>query len=375
MLKFFSVIEDPRSHINKKHELPEIIILIVLGVIGGCDSWVEIELFGKTKLDFLRTFLSLKNGIPSHDTIGRVISLIDPKVIQEQFIKWVLRNKSNPEFQHIAIDGKTLRATSSTHGKFDNYGVVSAYSSDAGLCLGYEKGNLKEEKANFESLINLLNLNKVIVTMDANGLTASILNAIVDKKGDFIVAVKSPNGVLKNYVKQSTSKEDVEIFEEEERKSHGRIEKRTCIVGSFTKSFNDNLNDKRIQERRVGIYPKFNSCMKVISERSCNGIKSVEERFFISSLKAPSAKFSCELIRSHWSVENSLHWALDVTFNEDRCTVKDKKAAYNFAALRRFVLNLFQKETTRKISIRGKRKMASWDDNYLLKVASGASFE
>ncbi len=372
-LEYLSVIPDTRSSINKKHNLVEIIVLAVFGVISGCDSWAEIERYGIEKEKWFKGFLKLENGVPSHDTFTRVMGIIDPVALQNIFKDWILKLLKNPKIKHMALDGKILRGTSSSHKKFDHDGIVSAFSSDQGICVGHVEGNLKDEKKAFQNLIEILDIKKTVITIDANGLTAKIMNSIRDNKGDFIIAVKDPNKSMQNHIRYYTSKDDVKTFEENETKGHGRIEKRICTVANLPASFNTNLKKKRKSEHREGVYPLLNSCMKINSERTLKGKKSLETRLYISSLKKPEAKRCSELIRSHWEVENKLHWNLDVTFKEDNCTVKNKKASTNFSSLRRHVLNLFRIEKTEASSIRIKRKLASWNGDYALKVALGAS--
>ena len=278
MVGYFSIIPDPRKDINKKHNLADILVLVVLGILSGCDSYVEIEEFGEEREDLLKRFLSLPNGIPSHDTLSRVLSLVDPEIIQQVFIEWCREALGGKKAKHIAIDGKTFNATSSEHKKFSHLGMVSAYSSDQGICLGAQESKLKNEKENFKKLIKLLDLRGAVVTIDAGGLTASILSLIREKKGHFLVAVKAPNTSLINQMRLELSNKESDIYIEEEKTSHGRKEQRVCELVNLSKGFNDRIKKNRIKERREGDYPQLKSAVRITSRRVYKGRESITER-------------------------------------------------------------------------------------------------
>lgn len=370
MVEFFSIIPDPRRPINLKHELSDILVLSIVGILAGCDSCYEIERFGEQKEKWLKKFLKLENGIPSHDTIGRVMSLIDPEMVQVFLQSWAQENLSS-QVKHVAIDGKTFNGSSSEAKKFSHLGMVSAYSSDQGLCLGYEEAGLKNEKKGFEQLIRNLDLKGTVVTMDSNGLTSKILLSLKDKKANFIVAVKDQYAALKRQIIEEIENGDQDIYEEKEVKSHGRREKRVCVMVKLGKKFNDKIKLQRKKESKRGDYPEFKSCMKIISSREVKGKRTVEERYYISDTAKLSSKRSCQLIRSHWEVENKLHWCLDVAFREDNSTIKDRRLAKNFGGLRRFALNLFRLDKSRKGGPKVKRQIAGWNHDYLYTVLEG----
>ena len=373
MVEYFSIIPDPRKDINKKHKLTDILVLVVLGILSGCDSYVEIEEFGKERGDLLKRFLTLPNGIPSHDTLSRVLGLVNAEVIQSVFIEWCRKELGTKKVKHIAIDGKTFNGTSSEQGKFSHLGMVSAYSTDQGICLGAQGSSLKNEKENFKNLIGTLDLRGAVVTMDAGGLTASILSLIREKRGHFMVALKSPHTSLINQLNLEFKNKGNDIYIEEEKTSHGRKEQRICEVVSLSKVFNERIKKNRRKEYKKGDYPEFKKGVRITSRRVYKGKESITERYYISSVLRGSAKRFCDLIRSHWQVENNLHWSLDVTFNEDKWTVKN--SATNLGILRRFALNLLKKDKTKKSSMRVKRKLMGWSEEYFLQVLTQVANE
>lgn len=368
MLEAFSLITDPRKNINKKYSIEQIVILTVFAVTAGCDSWVEVESYGKTKLKWLNKITPFKNGIPSHDTISRVFTLIDPLELQKLFEQWG-QKKFKKKPKHIAIDGKSLKATSAEASTFSYLALISAWASEEGVCFGQVLSNLKYEKKAFQDLIASLDLKGVTVTMDANGLTSKILNTVKERKGDFLVALKKPQLALRKQVEHEFLKReaDIKIFEKYE-KDHGREEGRRVQVLDIGRKFNQSTKIKRERTQQEP-FPEFKSCIRVLSIRKRIGTDKdfkEEARYYISSRKL-RAQEAFKLVRSHWSIENNLHWNLDVNFNEDRCTVKEKRSALNFSILRRFCLSILKSDKS-KNSIRVRRKIACWDDDYLLKV-------
>jgi len=370
MIESIAVIHDPRKNINLKYSIQEIVVLSVFAVVAGCDSWVEIEDFGHEKLDWLNKIINFKNGVPSHDTISRVFTLIAPTDLQKLFCMWGQKKfKKNPK--HIAIDGKALKATSGEKGKFSYLAVISAWASEEGVCLGEVLSTLNHEKKAFRDVIENLNLKDTTVTMDANGLVASTLHSIKKQKGDFLVALKEPQLALKKQVfKEFEERPDETKVYEETSKGHGRLEYRGVEVLDLKKEFNEATKAKRKKCYEAQM-PEFNSCIRVLSKRMIKGKPpSQEVRYYLSSRKNLSAEEAFKLVRSHWSIENNLHWSLDVTFNEDRCTVKDRRSALNFSSLRRFSLSILKSDKSKK-SIRLRRKSAGWSEDYLLKVVKG----
>jgi predicted transposase YbfD/YdcC len=362
----FGGIEDPRIDRTKRHKLLEIIILAICGAICGADDWVAMEKFGKAKLGWFRSFLELAHGIPSHDTFGRVFGALDPEEFQRCFISWVEALSELLRGQVIAVDGKALRRSyDNADGKAAIY-MVSAWAEQNHMVLGQLK---VEEKSNeitaIPKLLRLLDLRGCIVTADAMGCQKEIAEVIVERQGAYVLAVKGNQGGLHQDV--------VSLFQEAERvgyrslvhdhcrqinKGHGRIETRECwtISDPF---YLDYLKDLRWKDLRCII--------KVSAERRVGEERETQTRYYISSL-AGNAKQVLRAVRGHWSIENSLHWVLDVAFNEDQSRVRKGNAAANLATLRQIALNLLSLEDTAHCGIHNKRLMAAWDEQYLLKV-------
>lgn len=371
MVDHFSIINDPRIDRCKKHNLLDILVIAVCGVISSCETWVDIEEYGSTKVNWFKSFLELPNGIPSHDTFGRVFSLLDSQELQKAFYKWARTAFEDVESEVIALDAKMVNAS---HGASNNkrsiFGMVNAYATKAGISLAqmrtdYEK---KDEKQGFRDLIDLLYLKGTIVTIDAGGCHANIANKIIDKEGDYFLALKRNQKSLLIQIQNLLKREDYEkdFFQEEQSKSHGRIEKRTCVAVNLSDHILQSL-EKKCHQRKTPMWKGLRSACKITAQRTLNGEQSIQERYYLFSREADAKKMS-ELARGHWGIENRLHWVLDMAFDEDHCRTRRGYGGENFAVLRQIALNLLKSEKTSKRSIKGKRLKSGWDDNYLKKV-------
>jgi len=355
----FVTITDPRQAAKVEHDLVELLVVAVNGVLVGADTFVEIELWAKERLDWLRGYLRLENGIPSHDTFGRLFGLIDPDEFEAAFRRWVgeILPALGPDTV-VAIDGKTSRRS----GKVDAtpLHLVSAFAAGVGLVLGQrattEKSN---EKTAIPELLATLALEGCIVTIDAMGTQASIAQAIRDRGADYILAVKDNQPTLADsmrdfYVRfkavpQPTPHTVVETIE----KDHGRIETRRCFAF-------DQLDCLAKPEQ----WPDLKSFAVIESERCINGKTSFEQRFYISSLPADAGRLA-NAIRAHWAVENSLHWCMDVTFADDQMRARSGHAAHNLAVLKHITLNLIRLDPIkRKGGIKARRLIAATSDLY-----------
>jgi predicted transposase YbfD/YdcC len=363
----FEDIDDPRVERTKKHKLFDIIVLSICAVIANADTFVEIERYGKAKYDWLKTFLELPHGIPSHDTIGRVFSLLDPQLFYERFQQWISEIVELVNGEIIAIDGKTVRRSFDNVKGTSAIHLVSAWARENRICIGQKKVDDKSNEIRaIPELIEELCIKDCIITIDAMGTQKEIAQRIIAAEADYVLALKGNQGVLQ---------EDVQLFFEDAAErafqdiphdytktvtnDHGRIEVREYWITSAI-GWLSNKHD----------WKKLTSIGMVKSVRSEQTRETEEIRFFITSLPPDAAVFA-DAVRGHWSVENSLHWVLDIAFKEDDIRARDRYAAENLSILRKIALNLIKQEKSRKIGVSAKRKNAAWDNAYLMKILSG----
>jgi len=336
--------------------LLDIIILSILAVLSGAESYDSIELFGKENLAFLKQFLELKNGIPSHDTINRLFAALNPSQFERCFISWAQSLKDEGTLEKvIAIDGKTARGSKDSFHHRSPLHSVHAWSVEHGICLGQLAC---EEKTNeitmIPKMLDLLNIKGNIITIDAMGTQTAIARKIIESGGDYILAVKGNQGSLEDEVHATCNRYAAVSDSCEVDKGHGRIETRRCEV--FEKGLIVDADR----------WEKLSTIIKITSVREFfSGKTETQERFYISSLKADN-DFN-RYIRSHWEVENRLHWVLDMTFREDEQRKRTKHAAANFAIVRKIGLNLLKKDTGKE-SLRTKRLKAAWNKDFLISL-------
>jgi predicted transposase YbfD/YdcC len=357
-LQFFSELNDPRVERTKAHSLEDIIVIAILSVLCGADTWNDMEEFGHAKESWLRSFLKLCGGIPSHDTFNRVFSLLDPKQFQECFIQWTKSVASLTQREVISIDGKTICGSRDKNKKSIVH-MVSAWAGVNNIVLGQVKVDDKSNEITaIPELLNLLIIKGCIVTIDAMGCQKDIASTIISGEADYILALKGNQGNLLEQTEDSFRFIKAQSVSEETDVGHGRVESRTCSV----------INDLSMIEQKEQ-WEKLQSLVRIEAERyiKSTGKTEHETRYYISSLPADASLLN-KSIRSHWGVENSLHWVLDVAFNEDNSRERDGYAAQKFSALSRIALNLLKNETTAKCGIKGKRLKAGWDNTYLEKL-------
>lgn len=366
----FSKVSDPRGP-NIAHQLFDIIAIAILATICGADGWVEIEQFGRQKLDWLKQYLSLGNGIPSHDTFGRVFSQIDPEEFQASFAEWVAALQQVTQGQVIGIDGKQMRGSHDRYQGQRAIYMVSAWAEQNHLVLGQrqvaEKSN---EITAIPELLRLLEVKGCIVTVDALGTQTKIAQQIIQSEGDYLLAVKHNQGqlyhdleLLFTYDQQQNFADAPYDYHKEVKKGHGRIDVRECWATSDPEYL--------ASVRQAKKWTNLQSIVMLVRKRIINGVETVKTRYYISSLQ-PNAKQILQATRQHWSIENSLHWVLDIAFNEDRSRVRKDHAPANLAVLRHMAVNLLKQETSAKGGIKAKRLQAGWNQDYLLKVLSGS---
>ena len=366
----FGKVRDPRKDRTKEHKLIDIIAIAICAVICGAEGWVDVAVFGNSKLAWLKTFLDLPNGIPSHDTFGRVFSMIDGQEFQLAFYEWVCAVNDLIHGQIVNIDGKCLRGSEDRGlGKRGIY-MVSAWAAENELVLGQRKVDEKSNEITaIPELLKMLALEGCIVTIDAMGTQTEIAQTIIDGQADYVLSVKE---------NQKHLWEDISmLFEVDQQlnfkyasldsyqvtnKDHGRIEIRECwstANPAYLKLIRD-----------WGNWAGLHSIAMVICTRIIDGKETQEVRFYISSLPS-DAKRLLHVIRQHWAIENELHWVLDVALNEDHSRVRKDQAPENLAVLRHIALNLLKQEKSAKVGIHAKQLKAALNQDYLLKVLAG----
>jgi predicted transposase YbfD/YdcC len=361
-LNHFRDLPDPRQAWKVLYPLEEILLLCLLAVLAGAETFVDIARFGQKKLDLLRRFRPFRDGTPSHDHLGDIFATLDAEKFQRCFVAWVAA-LTGTSADVIAIDGKTLRRSYQKKGAKAPIHMISAFAARQRLVLGQIKvADKSNEIVAIPKLLDLLVIEGAIVTIDAIGCQRDIAKKIVDKKADYVLALKG---------NQSSLREDVEVFVAEQKANgfkdtkvtrhetvdgdHGRIETRTYTA----------IHDVDwLQERHD--WPGLQGVLVVESKREIDGKIEQETRFYITSLVWLAAQLG-PVVRAHWAVENSLHWVMDMIFRDDECRVRTDHAPANFTTLKHMAHNLIRKAPG-KDSLRLRRKVAAWDDEFLVSL-------
>lgn len=370
LITFFLDLPDPRIDRTRSHKLVDILVIGICTLVCGGESFNDMEEFGNAKYDWLKTFLELPNGIPSHDTFNRVFAALDPKRFLECFLRWTQSLRTAVSGEIVALDGKALRRALN-QGQALPY-VVSAWAVSNGLVLGQLKvADKSNEITAVPELLRALELKGCIVTLDAMGCQKKIAKQVIDSHADYVLALKgnheTVHAEVKSYLDDAIRAQAADraagrpgapelVWSETVEKDHGRFEIRRYWQSEDIDWFADLKKWKGL--RSVGV---------VESVREVKGESSTERRYYLSSLKSDIALFS-KAVRGHWGVENQLHWQMDVSFAEDQSRARTRHAAENLATLRRLALNLLKRDTTKKRGIRGKQKIASWHHPYLLHI-------
>jgi predicted transposase YbfD/YdcC len=361
----FNDIEDIRIERGKKHKLIDIITISICAVVCGADGWIDIEMYGIARKKWLEKFLELPNGIPSHDTFARVFSQISPDEFNKSFLSWIKGISKITEGEIIAFDGKQSRNSGDEKNGKDVINTVSAWAVSNRLVLGQKKVEGKSNEITaLPALIKVLDLAGCIVTIDAMGCQREIVSKIAEKDADYIIAVKKNQPTLYEQIERlfkqaiKTQGKDLNMSSFSSREmNRGREEIRNYLM----------ITDVTERINPLQKWEKLTSIGMVESVRVVNGKTSIETRYFISSLENNAQKLA-EGIRGHWSIENSLHWVLDVAFDEDNSRIRKDNAPANFAVLRHIAVNIIGQNKSRKLSVRSKRFLATLDEEYSIEL-------
>jgi len=364
LLEYFADLPDPRIDRCKEHALIDMIAIAILATICGAEHFTEMETFGQAKHDWLKTFLELKNGIPSHDTFARVFARIKPAVFQERFARWVQAVRTATDDEVIGIDGKTARRSHNKGAGIGPLHLVSAWASRNRLVLGQIKVDEKSNEITaVPELLRLLDLKGCIVTVDALNTQKEIAGEIREQGADYVLALKGNHptlhteveGIFEAVREDDNADDSISTLETVET-NHGRTETRRCwsvAAPDWVTGFSE--------------WRDLQSLILIESTREIKEQGTTELRYYLSSLPA-DAERAAKAVRQHWGVENSLHWVLDVAFHEDDSRVRIGHAPENLALVRKITHNLLQQEKTFKRGVKTKRFLAALDEDYLLKI-------
>lgn len=367
LVEAFADLPDPRVIGRCDHELLDIVVLALCAVMSGAEGWDDIEDWGVERQAWLQQYLKLRNGIPGHDTIRRVFEALSPAALESRFVDWVQGVCGAVDGRVIAIDGKALRGSRSVARGTGALHLVSAYAAEMGLSLGQQPCEAKSNEIEaIKDLLPVLALEGAVVTIDAIGCQTAIASQIVEGGGDYVLAVKDNQPTLATALREFFAclnqpgypRRPCDIHETVD-KGHGRFETRRCTAVDDLAW----LDAIELRER----WPNLRSVARIESQRETRGQVQTDTRYVISSLPADAQRI-LYVARTHWAIENGLHWCLDVTFNEDASQIRLRNAALNFSFLRRLAINLFRTDSSRALSLPKKRKAAAWNPDYLAQV-------
>lgn len=365
LLRAFAQLKDPRMNRTKKHSLENILMIAISAILCGADGWVQVEEHGDAGKEWFESFLDMPNGIPSHDTFGRVFAMLDPVAFEACFMNWISELAKTPAGRGIAIDGKTIRRSLDSANEKSPIHMVSAWCSVNKMVLAQLATDDKSNEITaIPQLLAMLDVKDAVVTIDAIGCQKKIAQQIVDQGGHYVLQLKGNQGSL--------HQDTVEMFDNcltddchgiaystarTTDKGHGRLEQRKLWATSDVNWFAERSKWKNLH-----------SLIRVESKRTMNGKTSCEYRYYISDLPANDARGLLNYIRNHWGVENGLHWCLDISFADDDRRIRQGHGAENFSRLSRIALNLLKAQTKHKVGIKTKRLCCAWSREYLFRV-------
>ena len=363
IIHHFSDIEDPRVDLHKKHQLSDIFFITICAVICGADNWVAVATFGRAKEKWLTKLLDLEHGIPSHDTFGNVFAVIDTEQFSKCFSHWVADLSQLSDGEIISLDGKCLRGSIDRASNKTAIFMVSAWAQKNQLVLGQQKVDDKSNEITaIPKLLTQLDIAGAVITIDAAGCQTKIAEQIIEQGADYILSLKGNQGKLHDDVKKFfTSDLAPAVGDINYAGEHGRIETRTVRATADTQWL------RQCHPR----WATLTSIIAVTANRELKNKATEETRYFISSIDASEPKRLGNIVRSHWGVENNLHWVLDQAFDEDAHRTRVGNSAANMAIIRHIALNLIKNEKTSKVGIKTKRLKAGWNEDYLLKILLG----
>jgi predicted transposase YbfD/YdcC len=371
IIDHFTELEDPRIDRHKRHSLIDIIVLTVCAVISGAETWEDIEDYGRYKEEWLVRFLALPNGIPSHDTIRRLFIRLNPEELQQCFLSWINAVREVTDGDVVAIDGKTLRRSADAATGKSALHMISAWGAANGMVLGQVKtADHSNEITAIPALLDLLKIKGAIVTIDAAGCQIDIAKKIQKKKAEYVLAVKGNQATLledAQFAFAEVEQQDIDDgwvdYNKTVDKGHGRIEIREYYH-----------TDEIAWSQRIKDFAGARSFGMVRSTRIKGDKRTTETRYYISSLPMNAEQFG-HAVRTHWSVENNLHWTLDMTFREDDSRMRTGYSAENFAMMRRIALSLVKRDTQSKRSLKRRRKICGYDNTYLERLLFNSDTE
>lgn len=368
LIDHFAEIEDPRDARGVRHLLAEMMVIALCAVICGAEDWKSVAAFGRAKQGFFAERLRLPHGIPSRYTFERVFAALRPEALERCLMAWTRALVQPGAGEQLAVDGKSLRGSAHRAAGKAAVHLINAWAVNNELVFGQLATEAKSNEITaIPKLLELLDLQGVTVTIDAEGCQKEIARTIHEGEGDYVLALKANQPTLHQEVNEllddaiASGDKAIDLdFHQSTEGDHGRIETRRCWVTPQVGWFED-------REQWAGL----RSFAAVECERTVGDKTSCERRYFISSLPGTDAEALARAVRSHWGIENKLHWVLDVAFAEDDCRLRQGHGPENFSRLRRMALNLLRRETTAQLGIKNKRLLASWDHNYLLRLLSG----